>query len=118
MQARIFQDRILAYKKDNKYLAISLNFDLLAEGKTLKESLDRLYDATWGYLKMSCLENEPDEEIYRAAPKKYHEMYELFVELSMKKRKKEKEKRTEQRMMNKETYSALSTYTSESLCHA
>jgi hypothetical protein len=118
MQARIFKDRILAYKKDDKYLAVSLNFDLLAEGKNIKQALDRLYDATEGYLKMCCMDNEPDEEVYRDAPKKYQDLYDLFVELSTKKRKKEEEKKQEMKLRKKETYSAMSTYNSNTLCHA
>lgn len=118
MQARIFRDRIIAYKKDDQYLAVSLNFDLLAEGKTIKEALDRLHDSTEGYLRMCCMDNEPDEEIYREAPKKYQNLYELFVELSTKKRKKEAEKRKERSLREKETYSAMSTFNSKSLCHA
>lgn len=78
MQPRIFKDRVIAYKKGAKYLAVSLEFDLLAEGKNIKEALDRLYDATTGYLKMCCYDNEPDSEIYRKAPKKYFKQSQTF----------------------------------------
>jgi len=71
MTSRIFKDRIIAYKKDDKYLAVSLEFDLLAEGDSIMKSLKRLNDATLGYLKMFIEDDEPDFEIYRKAPKKF-----------------------------------------------
>lgn len=33
---RIFKDRVIAYKRGNNYLAVSLDFDLLAEGNSAK----------------------------------------------------------------------------------
>lgn len=75
MLERFFKDRIIAYKKNTTYLAVSLEFDLMAEGKSIRQALERLYDATSGYLQMCCEDNETDEEIYRKAPKKYQNMY-------------------------------------------
>lgn len=118
MPIRFFKDRVIAYKKGNIYLAVSLEFDLLSEGKTIKETLDRLYDATFGYLKNCCLENEPDEEVYRKASKKYQKLYELFVELDGKKRKRKDEKGEEEKLIKKEIQTAQRTYSSQSLCHA
>lgn len=111
MASRIFKDRIIAYKKGKKYLAVSLEFDLLAEGKTIIQALERLHEATSGYLEMCCQENESDSEIYRKAPKKYQNIYDLFVDLSEKKRKKEEEKRKEKELRVKETSSTQLTYT-------
>ncbi len=34
----------------DKVLAVSLEFDLLAEGENIMQALERLYDATSGYL--------------------------------------------------------------------
>ncbi len=48
------------------------------------QAIDRLREATIGYLKMCCKDNEPDKEIYRKAPKKYFDLYELFKELKEK----------------------------------
>jgi len=110
MKSRIFKDRIIAYKKTDKFLAVSLEFDLLAEGKDMIQALKRLHDATTGYLKTCYEDNETDKEIYRKAPKKYQDMYDLFMELSEKTHKKEKS--------FKEVSSIQLTYTSESFCHA
>src|SRR4030042_6241728 len=118
MTSRIFRDRIIAYKKGNKYLAVSLEFDLLAEGDSLIQSLERLLDATSGYLKMCCEENEPDTEIYRKAEKKYQDLYELFVELTEKKSKKEAEKKKEKELREKGIFSSQLTYNTKELCNA
>lgn len=87
MKQRIFHAREIVYKKGDRFLAISLDFDLMAEGFTMGEALDRLHDATIGYLSMCYKEKESDKEIYRKAPKKYFDMYELFKELDAKKKK-------------------------------
>ncbi|MFH1534138.1 MAG: hypothetical protein ABID64_04370 [Nitrospirota bacterium] len=118
MKTRTFADRVIAYKKDHNYLAVSLEFDLLAEGNSIMQALERLHDATSGYLEMCCKEEESDEEVYRKAPKKYQDMYDLFVELSEKKRKKETEKRKEMTFIKKETSLSQWTYSSENLCNA
>ena len=118
MRTRTFRDRVIAYKKGDKYLAVSLEFDLLAEGKNVMQALERLHDASSGYLQMCCKDNETDEEIYRKAPKKYQDMYHLFVELSEKDRKKEGEKKKEKALMAKEISSAQWTYSSKNLCNA
>lgn len=87
MKKRIFHAREIVYKKGGRFLAISLDFDLMAEGFTMGEALDRLHDATLGYLSMCLKENENNKEIYRKAPKKYFDMYELFKELDERKQK-------------------------------
>lgn len=118
---KFFKDRIVAYKKGKIYLAVSLEFDLLAEGETIKEAIDRLYDATVGYLQTCSEEKEEETEIYRKAPKKYQELYKLFVELSEKKRKKEEEKKREQELLKQEMNTAQRTYSSQSFssfCYA
>ena len=117
MSSKIFKDRIIAYKKGNSYLAVSLEFDLLAEGNSIAQALKRLHDATSGYLKMCCKDNEPDSEIYRKAAKKYQDLYELFVELTQKKRKKEAEKKEENRLRKKETSSSQVTYNTQEFCN-
>lgn len=118
MPQRIFKDRIIAYKKEGTYLAISLEFDLLAEGNSIVQAFKRLHDATEGYLKMCCEDNESDAEIYRKAPQKYQNMYDLFIELTEKKRKKQSEKKKEEAMREKEISSIQLTYNSQSICHA
>lgn len=87
MQARFFIAREMVYPKDSKYLAVSLDFDLFAEGSTKGEALDRLREASIGYLSVCLEDNEPDEKIYRKAPKKYIDIYDLLKELDENKKK-------------------------------
>ena len=110
MSLRFFRDRVIAYKKGEIYLAVSLEFDLLAEGGSIEEALKRLYDATIGYINTCCSDGEVDREIYRKAPKKYQTMYELFVELNKKERKKEEEKKTEEKLIKQEIQTSQRTY--------
>lgn len=82
MSHRVFTVREIAYKKDPKFLAVSLDLDLMAEGKTMGQAIDRLREATVGYLTMCCKDNESNKKIYRRAPKKYFDLYALFKELN------------------------------------
>ena len=118
MSSGFLKDRVVAYKKGDAYLAVSLEFDLLAQGKTIKEALDRLHDAVLGYLETCCMDNESDEEIYRKAPKKYQSLYDLFVELDSKKRKKETEKKKEEQLRKQEIQTSQLTYPTPFFCHA
>ena len=118
MPPRIFKDRIIAYKKGGNYLAVSLEFDLLAEGNSIMQAFERLQDATAGYIKMCCDDNEPDNKMYRKSPQKYQNMYDLFIELSEKKRKKETEKKKEEAMSEKEISAMQRTYNTQNICHA
>ena len=99
MKHRIFTVREIAYKKDSKFLAVSLDLDLMAEGKTMGQAIDRLREATVGYLTMCCKDNEPDKEIYRKASKNYFDLYELFREL-----KEKSTSRTVENFVGKATY--------------
>jgi hypothetical protein len=101
MKHRTFTVREIAYKKDSKFLAVSLDLDLMAEGKTMGQAIDRLREATVGYLNMCCKDNEPDKEIYRKAPKKYFDLLDLFKELDEKKKGKSK---TIENFVGKATY--------------
>lgn len=118
MRSRMFKDRIIAYKKGDLYLAVSLEFDLLAEGNSIMQAVKRLRDATIGYLEMCCKDNESDSEIYRKAPKKYQDVYDLFIELSKKGAKGNDQKKKEKKLMEKETSSLQFTYNTDRLCHA
>ena len=104
MKYRIFTVREIAYKKDSKFLAVSLDLDLMAEGKTMGQAIDRLREATEGYLTMCCKDNESDNTIYRKAPKKYFDLYALFKELDEKKQSKSK---SVENFVGKATYNSL-----------
>ena len=115
MPIRTFKSKVIAYKKGNKYISCSLDFDLFAEGDNIQQSLERLYDAIRGYLKVSLEDNETDEEIYRSAPKKYHNLYDIFTDLINKQRKKEEEKQKEQKLLRNETTASIFSFNSQSL---
>lgn len=110
MKVRLFKDKIIAYKKGEKYIAVSLEFDLIAEGKDIMSALSRLRDSTEGYLEMCCKENEPDSEIYRKAPTKYQKIYDLFVDISKNEHNVSSSKRQEKALLTKEVQSANFTY--------
>src|SRR3989338_1720171 len=101
MRMRIFTAREMVYKKASKYLAVSLDFDLFAEGSTIGEAMDLLHEASVGYLIVSCKDHDADAEIYRRAPKKYWDIYELLKELDA---KKHAEKKIKEGFAGKFTY--------------
>jgi len=86
---RTFQTKALAYKKDNLFLGVALDFDLVVQGKSLGEAIDRLEDCIKSYLTMCVEDNEPDNKVYRKAPKKYFDVYELILDLQKSKIKKD-----------------------------
>ncbi len=116
MPIRTFKSKVIAYKKGDRYISCSLAFDMFAEGNSIQQSLERLDDAIRGYLKVSLEDNETDEEIYRQAPKKYHNLYDIFTDLINKRRKKEKEKQKEQQLLRRETTASIFSFNSQSLC--
>ena len=82
---RSFTTKIICYKKNDQFLAVALNFDLIDEGDCMGEALSRLEENIVSYLIMCVKEKENDESIYRKAPKKYFDLHGLFVELQGKK---------------------------------
>lgn len=93
MTEHSFRAREICYQEGEDFHAISLDFDLFAEGKTREEAMQRLRDATMGYLLLCIQDNELDEEIYRTAPKKYHDMFQYYLEEAKTPRKSEKKKK-------------------------
>ena len=89
---RNFSTKVICYKKNNKFLAVALDFDLLDEGNCIGEALAKLEENIISYLRMCIKENENDKNIYRKAPKKYYDLYELFIELQKKHEEKNKNK--------------------------
>lgn len=80
MPQRSFHAREICFREEDDFYAVSLDFDLFAEGKTKEEAMQRLREATMGYLLMCVQENEPDTEVYRPAPKKYLDMFYYYLE--------------------------------------
>lgn len=75
MGQRIFKDRIVSFKEKGIYIAVSLNFYIVAEADDLDTAIERLKDATLGYLEVCLEDNESDELIYRPAPEEYQDMW-------------------------------------------
>lgn len=81
MAGKVFTSKVIAYKKDDRFIAVALNFDLVVEGETMGQAIDYLDESVIGYLKMCLEDGESNAEIYRDAPQKYFKMYDLFLEL-------------------------------------
>lgn len=92
MSSRIFKTRLIVYRKNDYYLAIALDFDLMDQGSTFAETLGRLDKNIRSYLSACLVEGESDTEIYRQASKKYQDMFDMFEEW-------EKNKRNSDRMV-------------------
>lgn len=90
MFMRSFNSKIIGYKKGEYFIAVALEFDIVTQGDTLMEALNNLNDAVKGYLLVGIQDNETDEQIYRKAPKKYFDLYNLFLEFDEDKRKSRK----------------------------
>ena len=93
MSQRSFRAREICYQDGEDFHAISLDFDLFAEGKTREEAMQRLRDATMGYLLLCIQDKEPDQEVYRMAPKKYQDMFQYYLEEAKSLEKYEKKKK-------------------------
>lgn len=70
-----FLDRIIGFKEGDIYVAVSLEFDLVAEGKTMSKAFSSVQDATIGYLSVALGEGLSVDQIYRPAPAKYQKIY-------------------------------------------
>ena len=92
MASKVFKTKVIAYKKEDYFLAIALDFDLMAQGKSMGQVLDRLDDCIKSYLIMCIEDKENDKEIYRKAPKKYFGLYNLFLDLEKQKQEKRQAK--------------------------
>lgn len=100
MASRSFRSKVICYKKDDCFLAVALDFDLMVQGKTMGEAMDRIDDNIRSYLKMCLEDNEIDKQIYRRASKKYYDLYDLFLELGKKRTEKGKTRYKEQCLAN------------------
>ncbi|HBB02460.1 MAG: hypothetical protein US89_C0012G0037 [Candidatus Peregrinibacteria bacterium GW2011_GWF2_38_29] len=89
---RIFTTKVICYKKNDKFIAVALDFDLLDEGDCMVKALSNLHENIISYLKMCVKEHESDKNIYRKAPKKYYDICDLFVELQKKHEEKNENK--------------------------
>ncbi len=81
MSRKFFIDRIVSFKDNDIYVAVSLEFDIVAEGNNTDQSIERLRDATLGYLEVCVEDKEPDEMIYKPAPEEYQKMWKEMYEI-------------------------------------
>ena len=75
-------------EKPNYYIGVCLEFDLIQEGKTIPETMERIKGASTSYLKTVIKFNMDDDLLNRKAPKEHWKKFKLFQ-----KKKKEEEKR-------------------------
>ena len=113
MTGRHFQDRIVAFKDNDTYVAVSLNFDIVAEGDNVEQAIERLRDATLGYLVVCVEDKEKDEAIYKSAPKEYQDMWDDVFDISKfnpPKSQKGLLKKKEKEMLKKEVQARTESY--------
>lgn len=68
----------LFLKEKGKFVAVCLEFDLETEGKTFKETQEKIEDLTQGWW-ANVVENKLSEELLnKSAPKKYWKLYETI----------------------------------------
>lgn len=63
-----FTLRIFAYQKGGLYYACSVDFNLVAQGHSLQQALDRLKDSIIFYVKTELAEGKSFEQIKRTMP--------------------------------------------------
>ncbi len=66
----------VGFKEKDKFVAVCLEFDLVAEAKTLQEAKDRIEDLSNAWLHNVIANKLPEELVNKTAPKKYWEIYE------------------------------------------
>ena len=120
MPVRYFSDRIVVYKEGDTFIAVSLNFDLIAEADRFQLALKRLEDAIKGYLLVCVEDKEPDEKIYRSAPKKYQEKFSLSAELPkiMTSKKRNVLEKKQKDLLKQQPQAIVRTFDSRTLAHA
>ena len=57
-------------EKHQSWVAVSVSFNLVAEGKSKTQAQTRLREAIAAYLSVCIEDDEPDEQVYRTPPKK------------------------------------------------
>ena len=89
---------LFVYKeKPNYYIGVCLEFDLLAEGSSLEEAMQRIDKICWNYLQIVIENNWSDELLNKSAPKEYWEKFIKFLKIKMMERMEERERRERQR---------------------
>lgn len=66
-------------EKPNYCIGVNLDFDLIQEGKTAPETMERIREASLGYLKTVIKNNLSDDLLNRSAPKEYWGKYRKFL---------------------------------------
>jgi len=66
-------------EKLNYYIGVNLDFDLIQEGKTAPETMEKIKDVSLGYLETVIKNNLSDNLLNRPAPKEYLEKYRTLL---------------------------------------
>lgn len=66
-------------EKPSYFVGVNLDFDLIQEGKTAPETMERIKEASLGYLETVIKKNLSDNLLNRPAPKEYWEKYRALL---------------------------------------
>lgn len=66
----------VGFKEKDKFVAVCLEFDLVAEGETLKDVKERIEDLSNAWLHNVIKNKLPEELLNKSAPRKYWQIYE------------------------------------------
>ena len=65
-------------ERPNYYIGVCAEFDLIQEGKTIPETMERIKEASINYLKTVIKFNMSDDLLNREAPKEHWRKFKLF----------------------------------------
>lgn len=68
-------------EKPNYYIGVCLEFDLIEEGKDASGVMERIKEASVGYLKTITKNNLSDDLLNKRVPEKYWKKYKEFLKL-------------------------------------
>ncbi|MFQ6049979.1 MAG: hypothetical protein ACE5J0_03025 [Candidatus Paceibacterales bacterium] len=66
-------------EKPNYYIGVNLDFDLIQEGKTAPETMERIKEASLGYLETVIKKNLSNNLLNRPAPEEYWKKYRTLL---------------------------------------
>jgi len=67
-------------EKPNYFIGVCLEFDLIQEGRTAQETMERIKEASFGYLETVIKKNLSDDLLNRPAPKEYWKKFKAYLE--------------------------------------
>ena len=73
-------------EKPNYYIGVCLEFDLIQEGKTIPEAMEKIKSASISYLKTVIKFNMDDDLLNKRAPKEHWKKFRNFLKAEEKRR--------------------------------